>query len=119
MPTSTWTKDDTPEEKKSILRPKEHDKGKALAATKKVRSVAAKCDDYGASRFIYYFTHALDTSKGQTKKKELEDLEASLENGYICRKAIKDNNNDWLYVGRRSEILNKKEAVGWICATRA
>jgi hypothetical protein len=54
----------------------------------------------------------LDTSKGQTKKKELEDLEASLENGYICRKVIKDNNNDWLYVGRRSEILNKKEAVG-------
>jgi hypothetical protein len=59
------TKGDT-EEKKSIPLSKEHDKGKAIAATK-VRSVAAKCDDCGASRCIYS-THALDAQKGSTKK---------------------------------------------------
>ena len=39
--------------------------------------------------------------KGQPRKK-LEDLEASLENGYICGNSIKDNNNGQLYVRRAS-----------------
>jgi hypothetical protein len=43
----------------------------------------------------------LDALKGPTKN-ELEDLEASLENGYICGNSIQDNNNDWLCVRRVS-----------------
>ena len=50
---------------------------------------------------VIYSTHALDAPKGPTKK-ELEDLKASLENGYICGNSIKDNNNGRLYVWRAS-----------------
>ena len=79
------TKDDT-EEKKSIQRSKAIDKGKAFAASK-VRSVV-ECDGCGAWRCIYS-SSAVGESGGPSKK-QLEDLEATLENGCACGDEIKD-----------------------------
>lgn len=82
------TKKDNDEEKISIQRSKNIDKKFSFAASK-VRSVV-DCDHCGAPRCIY--SSSAVGQLGGPSKKQIEDMEATLENGYICGDEIKDGN---------------------------
>ncbi len=82
-------------EKKSIDASKKLDKGRKFNATK-VRATI-DCDSCGAPRVIYS-DHAIGKANGPSKQ-QLEDLMATLENGYICGNAI--NAEGGFYVKRQ------------------
>ena len=101
------------EEKKAVNQSKLLDKGKKISA-RKLRATIG-CDNCGAEHG-FYSNFGVGTKKGPSKA-QLNNLIASLENGYICDNAIKGDGG--LFVGRQqrcgdhieSQYYNPKTGV--------
>ena len=73
------------EEKKSVKASKELDKGRCFNASK-LRAIIP-CDSCGAVRGVY---HKSMVGKGTPLERQLSDVLASVENGYICGNGVSD-----------------------------